>query len=127
MFGRGGSSAADFLDAIDHAQHALNSSTKALKSSPLNLSEAKADLVAAIDKMNRIPSLNGEVDGMSSRLLALLQKQYELVQDVERAGELKFEHNRRIESNMRSMAEWFDEFNGWVERSGEDYGIRRKS
>ena len=125
--GRGGSqsSAQQFVDAINNAHRAFTDSMNALESGDKSsMSAAAADVAGAIDKLKDAPSLDSKTDNLAAELLAVLQDQYGLMQDVERAGTMTLMLGRRAAENTRKYRDGMDSFKTWVEAEGDRFGIQ---
>jgi len=120
-----GSSSRDFVDAINTAQNTFEASAQELESRRTDhIGSLKADTVKAIDRLRKIPSIASNVDELTSALLRVMQDQYELIQDVERADTVTFAHGRRLKENVRAFQEIMMQFSKWVETDGRRFGIR---
>jgi len=83
----------------------------------------RTDLSKSIDQLQNVPSLAARADELTSQLLRLLQDQYELIQDVERAGTITLAHDQRLKENMERYEKIMDSFSKWVETDGAKHGI----
>ena len=120
-----GSATEQFIDAINKAQQTFESSADDLESRRTeHLQSLKADTAKSIDQLRKIPSLTSKADQLAGALLRVLQDQYELLQEVERAGTVTFAHSRRLRENVRSYEKIMSEFSQWVETEGRRYGIQ---
>jgi len=119
----GGASIGRFVDAINQAQQAFESSERALSSNdPRNFSESAEELGAASATMQRIPSLGGRADELSAELLDILQKQYEYLQEVQRTGRRRADF-LGISPQSSRYARLDRQIAAWVDQEGERYGI----
>jgi rhomboid protease GluP len=122
-----GSAAQDFIDAINSAQNTFEASAHELESRKTDqIGSLKADTAKAIDRLRKIPSLASNVDELISALLRVMQDQYALLQDVERADTVTFAHGRRLRENMRAFDEIMAQFSKWVETDGRRFGIQMR-
>jgi len=118
----------DFIDAINSAQNTFEESARELESRKTdNIGSLKADTTKAIDRLRKIPSLASNVDELMAALLRVMQDQYELIQDVERADTVTFAHGRRLRENVRAFDEIMAQFSKWVETDGRRFGIEMRN
>lgn len=123
-----GSTTQDFIDAINSAQNTFEASARELESRRTeHVASLKADTAKAIDRLRKIPSLASNVDEIMSALLRVMQDQYELIQDVERADTVTFAHGRRLRENVRAFDEIMAQFSKWVETDGRRFGIEMRN
>jgi len=121
------STAQDFIDAINSAQNTFEASAREVESRKTDhIPSSKADTAKAIDRLRKIPSLASNVDELMSALLRVMQDQYELLQDVERADTVTFAHGRRLRENVRAFDEIMAQFSKWVETDGRRFGIQMR-
>ncbi len=117
----------DFIDAINSARNTFEASAQELESRQTDrIASLKADTAKAIDRLRKIPSLASNVDELMSALLRVMQDQYELLQDVERADTVTFAHGRRLKENVRAFDEIMAQFSKWVETDGRRFGIQMR-
>jgi membrane associated rhomboid family serine protease len=117
----------DFIDAINSARNTFEASAQELESRQTDrIASLKADTAKAIDRLRKIPSLASNVDELMSGLLRVMQDQYELLQDVERADTVTFAHGRRLRENVRAFDEIMAQFSKWVETDGRRFGIQMR-
>ena len=122
-----GSTTQDFIDAINSAQNTFEASAREVESRKTDhIPSSKADTAKAIDRLRKIPSLASNVDELMSALLRVMQDQYELLQDVERADTVTFAHGRRLRENVRAFDEIMAQFSKWVETDGRRFGIQMR-
>lgn len=122
-----GSATQDFIDAINNAQTTFEASKQDLESGRTDhLASLKTATAKSIDQLRRTPSLAATADQLTSDLLRVMQDQYELIQDVERAGTITFAHSRRLKDNAGQYEKIMSRFSNWVETEGRRYGIQRK-
>lgn len=121
----GGRSAADeFIDAINNAQKTFETSSQELEAGNTSAAaKLRSILTASIDQLQKTPSLASRPDELMAELLRVLQDQYDLIQDVERAGTVTFAHSQRLKANAERYNRVMDSFFKWVETDGEKYGI----
>ena len=118
----------DFIDTINSAQKTFEESARELESRKTdNIGSLKADTTKAIDRLRKIPSLASNVDELMAALLRVMQDQYELIQDVERADTVTFAHGRRLRENVRAFDEIMAQFSKWVETDGRRFGIEMRN
>jgi rhomboid protease GluP len=123
-----GSTSQDFIDAINSAQNTFEASARELESRQTeHVASLKADTAKAIDRLRKIPSLASNVDEIMSALLRVMQDQYELIQDVERADTVTFAHGRRLRENVRAFDAIMAQFSKWVETDGRRFGIEMRN
>jgi len=117
----------DFIDTINSAQKTFEESARELESRKTdNIGSLKANTTKAIDRLRKIPSLASNVDELMAALLRVMQDQYELIQDVERADTVTFAHGRRLRENVRAFDEIMAQFSKWVETDGRRFGIQMR-
>lgn len=118
------SSIQDFIDAVNAAQRAFGTSARQLDSGQAEgLAGMQADTAKAIDQLRGIPSLGAKADELTAELLRLMEDQYELITDIQRAGTMTFAHNRKLEENTRRYADLMRSFSDWAETDGRKFGI----
>jgi rhomboid protease GluP len=118
----------DFIDTINSAQKTFEESARELESRKTdNIGSLKADTTKAIDRLRKIPSLASNVDELMAALLRVMQDQYELIQDVERADTVTFAHGRRLRENVHAFDEIMAQFSKWVETDGRRFGIEMRN
>jgi rhomboid protease GluP len=123
-----GSTSQDFIDVVNSAQNTFEASARELESRRTeHVASLKADTAKAIDRLRKIPSLASNVDELMSALLRVMQDQYELIQDVERADTVTFAHGRRLRENVRAFDEIMAQFSKWVETDGRRFGIEMRN
>ena len=117
-----------FIDAINSAQKTFEASAHDLESRRLeNLGSMKADIAKSIDQLRQAPSLASTADQLMARLLRVMQDQYELIQDAERANTVTFAHSRRLRENVGTYDDVMAQFSKWVETDGRRYGIKMRN
>jgi membrane associated rhomboid family serine protease len=120
-----GSSTQEFIDAINNAQKTFESSTDDLKAERLNrLPAMKSDVEKSIDELRKVPSLAAAADRLTADLLKVMQDQYDLIQEVQRAGTVTFATSRRLQDNVDHYEAVMAQFSKWVETDGARYGIQ---
>jgi rhomboid protease GluP len=120
-----GSSTQQFIDTINKAEQTFESSTDAFESGRTDrLPALKADTLKSIDQLRKIPSLAPKADQLAARLLRLMQDQYQLLEDIERAGTITFAHSRQLKENVEAYEKIMAQFSQWVESEGARYGIQ---
>ena len=91
-----------------------------------NPAAVKTDMTKAIDRLRTIPSLSEKSDALTNQLLAVLQDEYEILQDVERSGRTTFAHDVRLKDNSRRYEELIKAIVNWVDTEGQNYGIQMR-
>src|SRR5262249_41155711 len=81
------------------------------------------DVAKAIDKLKSAPSISTKADQLTAQLLALMQDQYDLLQDIDRGGTITLMQARRAADNTRKFRDFSESFSSWVDAEGERYGI----
>ena len=118
----------DFIDAINNAQKTFEASTHDLEARRTdNLGSLKADTAKSIDQLRKSPSLASTADQLTAGLLRVMQDQYDLIQDAERADTVTFAHSRRLRENIRAYDEIMAQFSKWVETDGRRFGIKQRN
>ena len=122
------SSTEEFIAAINDTQSAFGDSSQALEQAAEpghkpSLEGVIARVAKSVDELKKVPSLGAKADNIASQFLALMQDQYELLQDVER-GAMTMTHFRRASENARKYREITDSFSAWVDDEGQRYGIQ---
>jgi len=119
------SSIQDFIDTVNNAQKTFETSARQLESGSIDgLAQVRTDVTKSIDQLRRIPSLAVRPDELAAQLRQVMQDQYELIQDVERAGTVTLAHSRRLKENSNRYEEVMATFLKWVETDGPKYGIQ---
>jgi membrane associated rhomboid family serine protease len=120
-----GSTPDDFINAINNAQTSFQDSTEGLKEGRLDRLDAlKAETAKSIDQLRKSPSLAPEADQLTADLLKVMQDQYALLQEVQRAGTVTFASGRLIKQNADQYASVMTRFSNWVQKDGARYGIQ---
>ena len=118
------SSVQEFIDAINEGQKAFDSSAYELDSGRTRaLANMRMAVAKSIDQLQNAPSLAAGADELTAQFLRLMQDQYELIQDVERAGTITLAHHQRLKQNMERYEKLMDAFSKWVQADGAKYGI----
>ena len=124
----GGSSTEDFIDAINDSQRSFDQSVSAIEEANTSqkpiAKNAIADIAKSIDKLKNAPSISTKADELTAQLLALMQDQYDLLQDVDRGGTITLMQARRASDNTRKFRDFAESFSAWVDAEGERYGIQ---
>ena len=126
QFGGVSSSTQEFIDALNDSQNAFENTARELGSDKPNPAAVKADMTKAIDKLRAIPSLSEKSDALTNQLLAVLQDEYEILQDVERSGRTTFAHEVRLKNNSRRYEDLIKAIVNWVDTEGQNYGIQMR-
>jgi rhomboid protease GluP len=117
----------EFLQAIHETQESFSSSSRDLTSGGTDhLDSLKRNTAKSIDQLRKIPSLDARADELAAALLRVMQDQYELIEDVQRAGTITFAHARRLKENERAYENVMTQFSQWVESNGRQYGIAKR-
>jgi len=122
----GGSSTQEFIDALNDSQNAFEKVARELSSDKPNPAAVKTDMTKAIDELRSVPSLSEKSDALTRQLLAVLQDEYEVLQDVERSGRTTFAHEVRLKNNSRRYEELIKAIVNWVDTEGQNYGIQMR-
>jgi len=118
-------SSTDFVETVNGAQNAFDASARELESRRTErIASLKTDTAKAIDRLRKIPSLDSKADELMSALLRVMQDQYELLEDVERANTVTFAHDRRLRENVRAFERINMQFSQWVQTDGPRFGIQ---
>ena len=124
LLGPTNSSAQEFIDAINNARNAFEHSSSELEGNNIaNVPQVQLEVAKSVDQLRNIPSLAAGADALSAGLLMLMQDQYDLIQDVQRAGTITFSHSQRLRRNMTRYEDLMESFSKWVETDGAKYGI----
>jgi rhomboid protease GluP len=126
QFGGVSSSTQGFIDALNDSQNAFENTARELGADKPNPSAVKAEMTKAIDELRKIPSLSAKSDELTSQLLAVMQDEYEVLQDVERSGRTTFAHDIRLKNNSRRYEELINAIVKWVDSEGQNYGIQMR-
>ena len=126
QFGGVSSSTQEFIDALNDSQNAFENTSRELDSNKPNPAAVKPDMTKAIDELRKIPSLSAKSDALTSQLLAVMQDEYEVLQDVERSGRTTFAHDVRLKNNSRRYEELIKAISDWVDTEGQNYGIQMR-
>jgi rhomboid protease GluP len=126
QFGGVSSSTQEFIDALNDSQNAFENASRELGSDKPNPAAVKAEMTKAIDKLRKIPSLSAKSDALTSQLLAVLQDEYEVLEDVEHSGRTTFAHDVRLKNNSRRYDELIKAIVDWVNTEGQNYGIQMR-
>jgi rhomboid protease GluP len=121
----GGSATNEFIDAINNAQKTFEETSKELESGQTtHLPTLKANTAKSIDQLRKAPSLAKSADALTADLLRVMQDQYELIEDIERAGTVTLANDRRLQENVRAYDKVMADFSSWVDSEGHRYGIQ---
>jgi hypothetical protein len=91
-----------------------------------NLDSIKTQVAESIDRLRKMPSLAKQADLLTAQLLAVMQSQYELIQDVDRAQTITFSHSRLLKENLRAFESIMSDFSRWIASDeARQYGIVR--
>lgn len=121
-----GSPLDDFAGAINTAQEGFRISEQQIESGRAGgLAESRSKVSESIDKLRKISSPDARSGTLSAELLKLMQDQYELIQDIERAHTITFAHDRRLKENSGRYSSIMKSFDEWVDTEGKRYGLGR--
>jgi len=126
QFGGVSSSTEEFINALNDSQNAFENASHELGSDKPNLAAAKAELTKGIDQLRKVPSLSARSDALTSQLLAVMQDEYEVLQDIERSGRTTFAHDMRLKKNSQRYEELIKAIVNWVDTEGQNYGIQMR-
>ncbi len=119
------STTGEFVDAMNDTQNAFAASVDALRSNQKReLAASIKDVAGAIDELKGIPSLSASSDRIASQLLELLENQYELLQEANRADTVTLMQERQVLQNQRRFRELDEAFDAWVTEEGGRHGIQ---
>jgi len=114
-----------FIDAINNAENTFEQSAEELRAGAIGgLAKMGTDVSKSIDQLRRIPSLAARSDELSAELLRVMQDQYDLIRDIERAGTVTFAHDRRLKENVARYEKVKATLLKWAETDGQKYGIQ---
>jgi rhomboid protease GluP len=120
-----GSSTEEFIRAINNAQKTFEESSHDLESGRTSdLASLKTDTTKSIDELRKVPSLAPTADKLTGELLAVMQEQYDLIQEIDRSGTMTLAESRRLKENASRYEKVMSEFSSWIDREGNRYGIR---
>jgi len=120
-----GSSTEEFIRAINNAQKTFEESSHDLESGRTSdLASLKTDTTKSIDELRKVPSLAPTADKLTGELLAVMQEQYDLIQEIDRSGTMTLAESRRLKENASHYEKVMSEFSSWIDREGNRYGIR---
>jgi rhomboid protease GluP len=115
----------DFLGTVNRSQEAFDDSFSALRSGNKDeIDRAAGEVTEAIDQLRDIPPLAPKPDELMAQVLVVMQDQYALLKDVERAGTVTLMHERRASENAKRYRELNESFSEWVQSEGKNYGIQ---
>lgn len=118
------SSTGEFIQAINDAYVSFGASEDDLRTSRMDhLASSKTDLAKSIDEVRKSPSLAAKSDQIMADLLKVLQDQYALIEEVQRAGTTTFATDLRLKDNVDRYRAVKARFSAWVQSDGERYGI----
>lgn len=115
----------DFINAINNAQKTFEESTSDLQAGRLDRIPAlKTATAKSIDELRKSPSLAATADQLTADLLKVMQDQYAVIEDVQRAGTVTFSDGRRLKENAGQYQAVMARFSAWVQNEGARYGIQ---
>ena len=118
------SSTQDFIDALNDSRNAFEHSSREIGSGKPSLGEVKTEMTKALDELRGIPSLSTKADELTGQLLALMQDQYDLIEDVERSGRTTLPHDLRLKKNTERYEQVMKSIIEWVDTEGRKYRIQ---
>ncbi|HEY2381209.1 MAG TPA: rhomboid family intramembrane serine protease [Terriglobia bacterium] len=120
-----GSTTEEFINAINNAQKTFEETTNELQEGHLDrLPALKTATAKSIDELRKSPSLAATADQLTADLLKVMQDQYAVLEDVQRAGTVTFSDGRRLKENAGQYAAVMARFSAWVQKEGPRYGIQ---
>ena len=118
------SGAGDFVNALNDAQKSFGDSLDDLSAERITrIGALQKETAKSIDELRKIPSLDSTSDSIISDLLKVMQDQYDLIQEVQRAGRMTFATTRRLKENADRYQSVIARFSKWVQTDGARYGI----
>jgi hypothetical protein len=118
-------SPASFINAMNEAQRTFSESADALSEGQTgNLAGMREQLADSIDQLRNTAALDAGTDELTAGLLKVMEDQYALVQEIDRAGTMTFGDHRRLSENKQRFEELMDSFSDWVANEGRKYGIQ---
>jgi rhomboid protease GluP len=119
-----GSATRDFRSALLTAERAMAASNEILQAEHLDeLERPKKDLANSIDELRNVPSFDAKADELMSALLRIVQDQYALIQDIQRAGTVTFEHGRRRKEIFQRYQKVTGDLVAWLQTEGPRHGL----
>jgi membrane associated rhomboid family serine protease len=120
-----GSSTNEFINAINNAQKSFEASTDDLQNGRLDrLPALKTETAKSIDELRKSPSLAAKSDQLIAQLLKVMQDQYAVIEDAQRAGTVTFATFQRLKENTGQFMAVMARFSNWVQTDGARYGIQ---
>jgi membrane associated rhomboid family serine protease len=114
----------DFVQAINTTEQAFHSSIQDLESGRTgSLDSHKKETAGSIDRLRKVPSMDPEADELTRTLLRVMQDQYALIEDVQRAGTITFAHGQQLKENIRAYEIAMSQLSEWVKTNGRRHGI----
>ncbi len=119
------SSTEDFIEAINSTQKSFMTSVEDLRTGRVDrLVTLRADVSRAIDQLRNAPSLSVTTDRLVADLLRLMQDQYGLIQEVQRAGTMTLGTSLHLTQNFNRYEAIMANFSKWAQSEGAHYGIQ---
>ena len=84
----------------------------------------KTETAKSIDELRKSPSLAAKSDQLMAELLKVMQDQYGLIEDAQRAGTVTFATFQRLKENTDRFMAVMARFSNWVQTDGARYGIQ---
>jgi hypothetical protein len=110
-----GSSTDDFNDALVGARRSFEESADDLHAGQLNrLPALQKGVAKSIDDLRKAPSLSVTSDQLMGDLLKVMQDQYELIGEVQRAGTVTFGSEQHLKQNVDQYNEVIKRFKDWI-------------
>src|SRR5206468_7390816 len=95
-----GSTVQEFSVGNNGGQKTIETSAYELESGrTAALANMRTEVSKAIDELRNAPSVAARADELSMQLLRLLEDQYELIEDIQRAGTITLAHHQRLKQN----------------------------
>jgi hypothetical protein len=118
------STIANFIDTINLTERSFNESALEIRAGrTAKLAEIRAQAADSLDQLKNVPSLGARPDALTRQMQELMMDQYELIEDIARAGTITFAHHRRNQANEERHRQIMDGFFEWVDTDGAKYGI----
>lgn len=119
------SSTQDFIEAINSTQQAFTASVEDLRVGRLDrLVAVRSGVSRSIDQLRKAPLLSLTTDKLASDLLKLMQDQYGLIQEVQRAGTMTLGTSLHLTQNFNRYEAIMANFSKWAQTEGAHYGIQ---
>jgi rhomboid protease GluP len=114
-----------FIDAVNNTQRTFSENTQTLGKDELSdLADVRKETVARIDELKNVPSLDPRADELTGELLMLMQSQYELIENIARAGTVTLAHSRQLRQEEERYNSIMESFEDWANTEGKKHGIQ---